>query len=263
MSAVSLCGQSDFARALLDPEVGCLIGLSTWNGSDPSARLAVYRNNVISSLIDAVADTFPVVQELVGEPFFRAMASVYVRRSPPRSRVLAHYGETFPDFIKGFEPARSVPCLADMARLELARVRACHAADVEVVASGSVALALASGERIGELSLLCHPSVSLVRSAFAVVSLWAAHQDSGDFSAIDTNDGEDALVLRQGLDVLVLHVPAGAAAFVTALLQRRCLGDAAGLATNADLGFDLSATLALLMGHGALTSIHLPEGPPS
>lgn len=88
------------------------------NGSDPTARLAVYRNNVVGSLIDALADAFPVAQQLVGVAFFRAMAGVFARQAPPRSRILAHYGEGFAEFIEGFEPARSVPYLADVARLE-------------------------------------------------------------------------------------------------------------------------------------------------
>ena len=53
------------------------------------------------------------------------MAGAFARQSPPRSRLLAHYGEGFAEFIERFEPARLVPYLADMARLELARVQAC------------------------------------------------------------------------------------------------------------------------------------------
>ncbi len=87
-----LVTQATFAAALLTPELPSPAGLRVWNGSDPAARLAVYRNNVVSSLIDAVADSFPVTQELVGEEFFRAMAAVFVRAHPPRSKVLTHYG---------------------------------------------------------------------------------------------------------------------------------------------------------------------------
>ncbi|MEO8121927.1 MAG: DNA-binding domain-containing protein, partial [Rhodoferax sp.] len=69
--------QTAFANALLNAELPCPSGLKTWNGSDPGTRFAVYRNNVMVSLIDALADTYPVVQELVGEEFFRAMARVF------------------------------------------------------------------------------------------------------------------------------------------------------------------------------------------
>ena len=257
------CGQAAFAAALLDPGRPCPPGLRAWNGSDPTARLAVHRNNVVSSLIDALAETFPVVQELVGVTFFRAMAGVFVRQAPPQSRILAHYGQALPEFVEQFEPARSVPYLADMARLERARVLAYHAADAQAVASQTVSLALASGDRIGELRLVCHPSLATVSSRFAVVSLWAAHQGSAELGAVDADVAEAALVLRQGLDVLVLRAPAGAVEFVLALQRGKGLGDAAAVAASAAQAFDLSSTLALLLGHGALSSIHLPHRDPS
>lgn len=251
--------QASFAAALLDPALPCPAGLKTWNASDAARRLAVYRNNVVSSLIDALADTFPVVQELVGVAFFRAMAGVFVRRSPPRTRVLARYGQAFAAFVAEFEPARDVPFLADMARLEFARVSAYHAADAEAVTGESIALALASGERLGELRLTLHPSVAVIESPFAIVSLWAAHQGDTDIATVDPAVAQDALVLREALDVIVLRLPPGAARFVSAVNGGTNLGDAAAESTHAAPDFDLSATLALLFGHSALTSIHLPQ----
>jgi len=258
MTSENDCTQLAICAALLDPGLPCPPGLVAWNGSDPTPRLAVYRNNVVSSLIDALAQTFPVVQELVGVPFFRAMAAVFIRQAPPRSPVLARYGEALPTFIEQFEPARSVPYLADVARLEMARVQAYHAADAVPVAAAVVSAALAGGDRIGELHIACHPSVAIVGSAFAVASLWSAHQGEGDVGDVDPDVAEAALVLRDGLDVLVMRVSPGAAEFVAAILQGRNLDDATGAAMNAESAFDLPATLALLKGHGAVTSIRFP-----
>ncbi len=120
-------------------------------------------------------------------------------------------------------------------------------------------LALAAGDRIGELRFVCHSSVCIVGSAHAVVSLWAAHQGQGDLGAVDPDRAEAAIVLRENLDVLVLRLPPGAAEFVAAVQQGRDLGDAAAIAASAATSFDLSATLALLLGHGAFISIHLPR----
>ena len=244
--------QALFAAALLAPDLPCPAGLRAWNGSDPTGRLAVYRNNVVSSLIDAVAHTFPVTQELVGEEFFRAMASVFVRRHPPRSRVLAHYGAEFADFVDGFEPAQSVPYLADVARLERARVLAYHAADAAPLTAEMLGVAMSSGDDLGALQLVCHPSTSVVVSEYAVVSLWAAHQGRSDLSAVDPALPEAALVVRPGLDVLVLSLPPGAARFVIALQAGVGLANAAALAAREATDFDLPSVLALLMAHGAL-----------
>jgi hypothetical protein len=45
-----------------------------------------------------------------------------------------------------------------------------------------------------------------------------------------------------------------------AAVERGCrLGEAAAFAAGARPEFDLTATLSLLLGHGVLTSLHLPR----
>jgi len=251
--------ESGFAATLLAPELPCPPGLRAWNGSDPVKRLAVHRNNVTSSLIDALACTFPVTQELVGIEFFRAMASLFVRQCPPRTRVLAHYGGELPPFIEAFEPAGSVPYLADVARLEQARVLAYHAADADPVAPEVVSAALASGEDVGDLRLQCHPSLQALASGFAIVSIWAAHQGEGELADVDPALPESALVVRDGIDVLVLRLPPGAATFIAAIRQGAALAEAAARAAGETADFDLPAVLTLLMRHGGLISLHSPR----
>ena len=58
--------QSIWAQALLAPAFPTPTDLVTHNGSDPTRRLDVYRNNVVVSLVDALASTFPVTQQLLG-----------------------------------------------------------------------------------------------------------------------------------------------------------------------------------------------------
>jgi len=251
--------QQEFAAALLDPAMPCPPAARAWNGSDPARRLNVYRNNVTSSLIGALADTFPVVQALVGEEFFRAMAAVFVRERPPSSPLLVRYGENFPDFIETFEPAGSLPYLADVARLEMARLQSLHAADARPVDARELGAAMRAGEHASDLLLALHPSLRLLASGFAVVSIWAAHQGHGDLAEVDEWQGESALVVRPQLDVLVVPCDPGTIEFALCL-QRGC-GFAESAATAAAIasGFDLSATLTLLLAHGAITSIQLQE----
>jgi len=240
-----------FADSLLRPEAPCPAGLKTWNGSDPAKRFAVYRNNVVVSLVDALADSFPVVQALVGEDFFRAMAAEFARGTPPRSPVLAWYGDGFADFVEYFPPAAGLPYLADVARLEWLRVEAWHAADAEPLPLAEMAARLADEAALPALRLALHPSLRLLRSAHPVVSLWAAHQAedvSAALGAVDFADAEAALVVRDGLDVDILRIEAGAAEFVDKLLRGAALGEAA----QASGPFDLPATLGLLLRSGAI-----------
>lgn len=257
--------QAAWAAALLDPAQPCPPGLRSWNQSDPAQRMAVHRNNVTVSLVDALADHFPVVLALVGDDFFRAMATLYVRAQPPRSGVLAHHGEGLPGFIAGFGPAASLPYLADVARLELLRCQTSNAADLPpLLAPGSAVLAaLQDSRRAAGLQLVMHPSVAVLDSPHAVVSLWAAHQGQGSLDAIDPGEAEAALVLRPDLEVLVLRLPPGGAVLAQRLLQGDRLGAAAAQALAAAPGFDLTTNLLLLLQHGAVCAIHLPgEGAP-
>jgi hypothetical protein len=102
--------------------------------------------------------------------------------------------------------------------------------------------------------------VSTLESRHAVVSLWAAHQteDEGDIARVDVDSAESALVLRSGLDVLVLRAPDGTVAFVEALRAGVDLGTATARALAAAPAFDLGAALAQLLTHGAVRSLHLP-----
>ncbi len=253
--------QAAFAAALLDPERDCPDQLRTWNDSDPARRFAVYRNNVLSSLIDALAESFPVVQQLVGEPFFRAMAAVHVRSSPPRSRLLAEYGGGFPDFVEGFEPAAGLPYLADVARLELLRIQAYHAADAEPLANQALSAALARPEQVGALRFVLHPSLAVLESRFAVVSLWAAHQGELQIAAVDPRRGESALVLRRDLEVEVSAIAPAEALFIRALQQDLALAEAAAQAQACAADFDLGRCLARLLGASAITQFsHATEG---
>jgi hypothetical protein len=256
MKAMACTAQARLAAALLDPDQPCPTGLVAWNGSDPARRLAVYRNNVMHSLVDALAQTFPVVQELVGEAFFRAMAAVFVRQSPPRTQVLAFHGSELPAFIAQFAPAASVPYLADVARLELARVYAYHATDAAALSQDRLDQALAGGGSVEALRVDCHPSAHVIGSPFAVVSVWAAHQGVGDLADVDVGVAENALVVRDGHDVLVIAISRGAAEFVRALQRCACLAQSVDKAIEVDPLFDLSASLALLLRHGALANIH-------
>ncbi len=260
---IGASGQGEFAAALLDPTRPGPAGLRAWNRSDPLRRLAVYRNNVVSSLVDALADTFPVVQQLVGTEFFRAMAAVFVRRSPPRSRILALYGDGFGDFIAGFEPAAALPYLADVARLEFARMQACHAGDAEPIAEAALTQVLAHADALAGMRLEWHPSLQAVESPFAVVSLWAAHQTDGEVESVEIDCAEQALVLRAGLDVLVLPAGLGTTRFVALTLAGAAFGAAAAHACAVDPGFDLGAALARLLRHGALVALRAAGAAPS
>ncbi|HXG29120.1 MAG TPA: DNA-binding domain-containing protein [Nevskiales bacterium] len=244
-------------QALLDPSLPPPPGLVAWNGSEVATRFAVYRNNVVVSLIDALADTYPVVVQLVGEAFFRAMAREYVRAHLPTSPVLAQYGGDFATFIDTFAPAASVPYLSDVARLEWAYLQALHAPDAPVLTPAALQAALADPERLPALRLHLHPSLHGLRLRHAAVSIWAAHHGEGALEAIDPGRAENAVVVRTDLSVQVIPVADGAVAVLDDLAAGLPLGAVFERLAARDAPLDLGEWLGLLLRVQGLSALSL------
>jgi hypothetical protein len=248
--------QDHFAAALIDAERPIPAALTAHTTDRPTKRFAVYRNNVVVSLIDALRARFPATERIVGEEFFGATARVFATAHPPRSPLMMTYGDGFPDFIEHFAPAADLPYLADVARIEAARTRAYHAVDAAPIDPARL-LALAP-EALAGVCLTLHPSAELIRSAHPIVTIWA--MNSGEMALAPITDGraEDALVLRPAMDVEVRRLPPGGAAFLAALARGATLAAAAETALADDAGFDLAANLAGLFGTGLVTQLSPP-----
>ncbi|MCA0406177.1 MAG: DNA-binding domain-containing protein [Proteobacteria bacterium] len=217
--------QSRFRQALLDPETAVPPEVTSWNGSDPAQRFAVYRNNVTVSLIEALGATFPTVKAMVGEDFFRDMARVYLRAHPPSSPMMVRFGESFPDFLAGFAPVATLAYLPDLARLEAARRRAFHAADAASLSPED--FASLDPAALPGLVVTLHPSLQVFSARHAAVSLWAAHQGQGALEAVDPHVPEEALILRPIYEVDIVPLPLGGASFFDDLRAGYPLGEAA------------------------------------
>ena len=245
--------QSAFAEALLATSAPVPLAVRGAARRKAERRFAVYRNNVLAGLTSALAARFPVVQRLVGEEFFREMARLYVTREPPRSPLLMHYGETFAAFIDGFPPAAPIPYLGDIARLETARGRAYHAADA--VPIDPTAFAALPPNRLAGMGVTLHPSVAIIASRHPIYSIWYANQDMDRYVPIAPWGPEAALVARPDLDVAVQRLPAGGAAFLTALSKGSTFAEAFMLAAEADERFDPVANLSLMIHANIVTVI--------
>jgi hypothetical protein len=249
--------ESSFAQALLDPTMSVPPGIVPRDAAEAKRRFAVHRNNVIAGLVKAIEARFPAVQKIVGKDFFVAMARAFVVARPPRSPVLASFGDEFPDFISAFEPARELPYLADVARLEAARTRAYHAADATPVGAGD--LATLEADTISALGIELHPSLEIVRSKHPIVTIWAMNSGERTPAPIESWSAEDALIVRPHLDVEVRLLPPGGAAFLRALAEGRSLGKAAAAARVDCPDFNLTGNLAGLIGWGLIRQVIVPD----
>src|SRR3989442_15380963 len=75
--------QTGFRAALLAGDERGVAPDVVDDGVNASARLAVYRHHVLTSLSAALEATFPVVCRLVDRRFFGWLADSYVRAHPP------------------------------------------------------------------------------------------------------------------------------------------------------------------------------------
>nr|MBP8162667.1 hypothetical protein [Propionivibrio sp.] len=107
-----------------------------------------------------------------------------------------------------------------------------------------------------DLGLALHPSLAVLDSAGAVVSLWAVHQGVGDLATLVPDVPETALVVRDGLDVEVMKIPRATGVFIKAVKRGATLGDAMALAQRSDPDFDATLPLALLIQKSAITALY-------
>jgi hypothetical protein len=242
--------QKRFAQALLDRDRDPPQGLT-----GGPRRFAVYRNNVFVTLTDALGARFPVVRRLVGEDFFHAMARVFIELSPPRSPLLMRWGDELPAFLELFPPARPVPCLADVARLERAASRAYHAADAEPLDATALATLPPGAWEAARVAL--HPSVAVVASPHPIVSIWEAHRDAEPRPV--AAGAEEALVARPRMEVEVRRLPPAGAAFIRALMRHGSLQAAVEGALAQEPRFDVVGCLTALIAGRTFVALTVDE----
>lgn len=243
-----------FAEALLRPDNPVPDGVVNPDGVPATKRFDVYRNNVIVSLIDALASRYPVVQTLVGEAFFQAVAREFVIHHPPASPVMLNYGTAFPEFLDGFPPAATVPYLGDVARLESARRIAYHASDSPVL--DPALLEQIDPTQFESLTFTTNPSLWLFQSDYAIVSIWQANSQGTELD-VPVSDAQSVMVCRPDLEVEVRELPGGAYAFLSALQEGGTLGSAAQAGLVSNPAFDLATTLTGALSAGIFTDFEI------
>jgi Putative DNA-binding domain len=211
-----------------------------------AARLRVHRNHVLHSLGTTLAATFPTVQALVGDEFFRGMARTFAAHDLPTQPVLSEYGADFPRFVAGYGPAGELPYLADVARLDWALNVAFHSPAAPRLASAD--LASIPVEQLPGKSVSLAPGAAVLRSIYPIDRIWAAAQSSASGETVDLKSGAARLlVLRRADDAGFVSLNEGEARFLEALAAGRRLEEAADLALAADAVFDLSPSFARLL----------------
>ena len=175
--------QLRFLRAL-DPasppiDAALLAAVNGTGSLDAAQRIRIYADMYRARLVDVLREDYPRVAATVGDADFAALACRYLTRHPSTHPSVRHVGRRFADWIAG--EATVAPHLADLARLEWARVEVFDAADAEP-------LRLADLESLPPhewpaLHLRLIPACLVLESAWPVHEIWAsadpeAHADA-------------------------------------------------------------------------------------
>lgn len=241
--------QNGFVRALYgaeaaDPRVAAL-------ASQPG--FAVYRNTVFKGCVDALQANFPTVERLVGIDWFRSAAILYTQATPPDDARLVLYGATFPAFLADFEPARELPWLADVARLDRYWVEAHVAADETPLAAAG--LARLSPESFVRTVLRPHASARWAWfAAQPVYTIWRTNREAAALPDELDWHGEGALLLRPGGRVTWRALGEGGCVLLDACAAGRPLGEAMERALEAEPALDLTQLISGLVVDGVFSA---------
>jgi hypothetical protein len=248
---------SDLALAIVRGEEPSPQITANYRNYSAAVAIEVYRNNHRGNLHDALAGAYPVIEQLVGQDFFRHITRQFIAQYPSCSGNLHHYGAEMAGFLAAFAPAQGLVYLPDVAALEWA----CHCAYfAEDAAMLDIAkLAQIPPGQYPDLILHIHPSCHLLRSRYPVVSIWHAHQPgaNSDFH-IDLDSGSsNALVTRKDDVVLVSELSAADADWLQGIQSGISLGEATAATLERHPGFDLLGAMQQLIAQGVLSDFNL------
>lgn len=245
--------QDAFADALFGahPDDECVARLFDQPG------FSVYRNTVFKGCVDALQANFPAVARLVGEAWFRSAAAVYVREHPPVDARLVHYGAhfaDFADFLEGFEPARDMPYLAGVARLDALWIEAHTARDD--VAIDAAAVAALSADALDASVLRPHATARWIAfDAVPAFTIWRANREGAEVPADLVWQGERALLLRVSGEVTWRPLGAAGYVFLEGCAQGEPFAAAAAHALDAQPDAALGNIVGELLAAGAFSAI--------
>lgn len=213
---------------------------------------SVYRNTVMKGCIDALRANFPTVERLVGSQWFAAAAMRHIHSSPPTIGPLLEYGDGFADFLQTFEPARELPYLADVARLDRLWIKVFAAAEQPRLAL--TALAGAAPDALARMRLQPCAAARWHWFALPAFTIWQCNREQRALPQPLVWREEGALLCRQGNRVDWQALSVGGYRFIEACAAGAPLGDASTLALQAQPDLDFTDLLARLFAAGVFVA---------
>ncbi len=202
------------------------------DGPSSTEQLDIYANMYFHRLRDCLAEDFPTLLARLGDARFHNLTTDYLLAHPPGHFSLRELGRALPGFLADHPLARQLPILAELARLEWARVDVFDEADAAPLTREEILERGASEPERFRLTLV--PASRLLRLDSSALPLWkrldAGERPDGDADA----PGESCAVRvwRKGFAVFHRSMPPD---------EERCIEAlASGYVSLAELGETLA-----------------------
>ena len=165
------------------------------------------------------------------------------------------YGDRFGDFLASYPPAKALPYLPDVARLEWAVDESHRAADHDGTPAQVLAgLAAIPGNEVALQRFALDPSCRFVASDYPVLRIWQVNQPGfGGDGKVEFGIGSDWLLVRREAGAVVIERLAPAEfAWLQSLAARADLATALERAVAAESTFDLGTVLRACIANGTI-----------
>lgn len=242
--------QALFAYTMLSPTeavenpAAALIDLFSTPEENLPERLKIYRNNVFGNLTGALLDTYPLIKDLTGDDFAKSLMRGFILENPPREACLNRYGGGLAVFIQSFAPAKDLPYLPDVARLEWAMNEAYYAPDDAALTSAD--LQNTPLDELADMALPLRLSVRLLDSHWPLVAIrdFCLKESRDESETLDLGQGGcRVMVYRPGLSAEIVPLEPAEYAFLKSIQTEKSLGAALEAVLKTFLGFDFQGFL--------------------
>lgn len=139
-------------------------------GLNGRARLGIYAGMYHARLRDVLASDFERTEAVLGTEAFTEAARRYIAAEPSTHPSVRHFGRRFAGFLAAAPPPGAPPWLADLARLEWARLEVFDAPDAAPV--GRDALDGLPADAWPGLTLVAIPALVVVESRWPIDRAW-------------------------------------------------------------------------------------------
>ena len=178
--------------------------------------MSIYQNSAIANITNSLSLSYPVIEKLVGNDFFRVMCKQYIVNHWPTSGNMDDYGESFSLFLAKFEQAKHLTYLEDVAQLEWLFHQSSLANDSRHFDWTNLEKVTSSDT----LTFLLSPSVSIMCSTMPVDKIWLMNQIKAPENIELSLDGDSdtfIVLFRQGLKTEMMTVVASEFAFLQSI----------------------------------------------